>query len=73
MWHAHAAASRGQQHLPQRALRKLPRCAASLLMGCSSGRLAARGRRYEPSGPVLAYLIAGEGAAALLHRPYWCT
>ncbi|CAL8470074.1 g9616 [Coccomyxa elongata] len=48
----------GQQHLPGRALRRLPRCAASLLMGCSSGRLTRTGT-YAPSGPVLAYLLAG--------------
>lgn len=48
----------GQQHLPPRVLRRLPRCAASLLMGCSSGRLSRAGT-YDPSGPVLAYLLAG--------------
>lgn len=47
-----------QQHLPGRALRRLPRCAASLLFGCSSGRLSCAGA-YEPTGPVLAYLQAG--------------
>lgn len=48
----------GQQHLPGRVLRRLPRCAASLLMGCSSGRLTRTGT-YAHSGPVLAYLLAG--------------
>lgn len=57
----------GQQHIQRRSLQRLPRCAAALLMGCSSGRLAAPagnapslGRSPpEPTGPVLAYLIAG--------------
>ncbi|KAK9808987.1 hypothetical protein WJX72_007397 [[Myrmecia] bisecta] len=52
----------GEQYLPSRALRRLPACAAGLLMGCSSGRLAQHGR-YEPGGPVLAYLLAGCPAA----------
>ena len=46
------------QYIPQRALQGLPCCAAAFLMGCSSGRLAARGR-YECHGPILAYLQAG--------------
>ena len=49
----------GQQHLPGRTLRRQRACAASLLMGCSSGRLARSGQHYEPSGPILAYLLAG--------------
>jgi separase len=49
----------GEQYLPPRALRRLPVCAAALLMGCSSGRLRPAGN-YEPSGTVLAYLSAGE-------------
>ncbi len=48
----------GEQCLGARALRRLPACAAALLMGCSSGRLAPAGA-YEPAGPVLAYLLAG--------------
>lgn len=52
----------GEQYLPPSRLRALPCCASALLMGCSSGRL--RGRRlYEPSGAVLAYLLAGCPAA----------
>lgn len=42
----------------RRALARLPRCAAALLMGCSSGRLRDHGA-YDPSGTVLAYLLAG--------------
>jgi Peptidase family C50 len=45
----------------RRALARLPRCAAALLMGCSSGRLRGHGA-YDPSGTVLAYLLAGEQA-----------
>lgn len=47
-----------QQYLPQSALRGLTACAASLLMGCSSGRLRPAGE-YEPHGPVWDYLMAG--------------
>ena len=49
----------GVQYLPQRSLQCLPSCAAAFLMGCSSGRLAARGR-YECHGPILTYLQAGQ-------------
>ena len=48
----------GEQYLPAQALRRLPACAAALLMGCSSGRLALSGD-YDACGPVLAYLLAG--------------
>lgn len=48
----------GDQYLSARALRRLPQCASALLMGCSSGSLSSAGC-YEPSGPVLAYLMAG--------------
>ena len=53
----------GEQYIPAARLRGLPRCAASLLMGCSSGRLRGHGFYYEPSGVVLAYLLAGCPAA----------
>jgi hypothetical protein len=52
----------GEQYIPTAKLRGLPRCAASLLMGCSSGRLRGGGKQqyyYEPTGVVLAYLLAG--------------
>ena len=49
----------GVQYIPQRSLQGLPSCAAAFLMGCSSGRLAAKGR-YECHGPILAYLQAGQ-------------
>lgn len=48
----------GGQYLRPKHLRRLPRCAAALIMGCSSGRLSPRGM-YEPSGVPLAYLMAG--------------
>ncbi|KXZ45338.1 hypothetical protein GPECTOR_56g435 [Gonium pectorale] len=48
----------GEQFLPSPALRKLQRCAACVLMGCSSGRLRLHGA-YDPSGAAVAYLLAG--------------
>ncbi|MCO5594401.1 hypothetical protein L7F22_048431 [Adiantum nelumboides] len=48
----------GDQYLPERRMRKMDRCAAALLMGCSSGRLSPRGD-YEPVGVPLWYLMAG--------------
>jgi separase len=63
LYFGHGAA---QQYLSRPALRGLERCAASLLMGCSSGRLRAAGV-YEPHGPVWDYLMAGEP------RQYDCT
>ena len=45
-----------------RALRRMPCCSSALLMGCSSGSLSRAGQ-YEPSGPVLAYLMAGADAS----------
>ena len=59
----------GEQYIPLPRLRALPRCSATLLMGCSSGRLRGGpgdGRSwtyYEPSGVVLAYVLAGCPAA----------
>eukprot|EP00887_Chlorella_sp_A99_P003555 scaffold7.g3555.t1 len=63
----------GDQYIPPSRLRALDRCAAALLMGCSSGRLhgagggtagaAAPRLHYDPAGPVLAYLLAGCPAA----------
>jgi separase len=48
----------GEQYVPLAALKRLARCAGALLMGCSSGRLRQAGL-YEPSGPILGYLMAG--------------
>lgn len=50
----------GEQYLPRCPWQGLERCAASLLMGCSSGRLRPAGA-YEAHGPVWDYLMAGEG------------
>ncbi|KAG2444696.1 hypothetical protein HXX76_001440 [Chlamydomonas incerta] len=51
----------GEQFLPLPALRKLQRCAAAVLMGCSSGRLRLHGA-YDPAGAVVAYTLAGSPA-----------
>eukprot|EP00198_Chlamydomonas_reinhardtii_P000240 XP_001689575.1 separase, cell cycle protease [Chlamydomonas reinhardtii] len=51
----------GEQYLPLPALRKLQRCAAAVLMGCSSGRLRLHGA-YDPAGAVVAYAVAGSPA-----------
>ena len=51
-----------EQYVPLPTLRRLRRCAGSLLMGCSSGRLRANGG-YEPAGAIWAYLLAGCPAA----------
>ncbi len=48
----------GDQYLPSQQLRRLHSSCACLLAGCSSGRLDPRGL-YSPSGPILAYLLAG--------------
>lgn len=49
----------GEQYVPLAALKRLDRCAGSLLMGCSSGRLKQAGV-FEPSGAIWGYLTAGE-------------
>lgn len=49
----------GEQYVPLAALKRLDRCAGSLLMGCSSGRLKQAGL-YEPSGAIWGYLMAGD-------------
>lgn len=48
----------GEQYLPLAAMRRLTSSAASLLMGCSSGRLRQLGS-YDPAGAVIGYLLAG--------------
>ena len=47
----------GGAYMPPDELRRLPRCAATLLMGCSSGALKPHGR-FAPTGMALAYLHA---------------
>lgn len=59
----------GQQYISAARLRALDRCSAALLMGCSSGQLRAQAA-YEPSGGVLAYLLAGQACVrAVVCRP----
>ncbi|PIA27888.1 hypothetical protein AQUCO_07400015v1, partial [Aquilegia coerulea] len=51
----------GEQYIPGREIQKLDNCAATLLMGCSSGCLLFMGS-YNPQGVVLSYLLAGSPA-----------
>ncbi|KAJ8471851.1 hypothetical protein OPV22_026194 [Ensete ventricosum] len=48
----------GTQYIPEKEVQKLHQCAATLLMGCSSGSLLHRGC-YAPQGAPLSYLFAG--------------
>lgn len=48
----------GAQYIPRHEIHKLDTCAASLLMGCSSGSLTLNGY-YVPQGIPLSYLKAG--------------
>eukprot|EP01105_Mastigella_eilhardi_P003936 TRINITY_DN1517_c1_g2_i2.p1 TRINITY_DN1517_c1_g2~~TRINITY_DN1517_c1_g2_i2.p1 ORF type:complete len:381 (+),score=101.23 TRINITY_DN1517_c1_g2_i2:664-1806(+) len=48
----------GEQYLAGSAVQQLRRCGVALLMGCSSGSLAAQGD-FEPTGMPLHYIIAG--------------
>ncbi|MEW5310993.1 MAG: hypothetical protein WDW38_002743 [Sanguina aurantia] len=47
-----------EHSLPLAAMRRLHRCSANVLMGCSSGRLRQQGQ-YEPAGAVMGYIAAG--------------
>ncbi|PIA65622.1 hypothetical protein AQUCO_00100851v1 [Aquilegia coerulea] len=49
------------QYIPESEIAKLHDCAATLLMGCSSGSLKILGS-YNPRGVVLSYLLAGSPA-----------
>ncbi|KAI3912246.1 hypothetical protein MKW98_012057 [Papaver atlanticum] len=51
----------GAQYIPSYEIQKLDKCAATLLMGCSSGCLSLKGC-YNPQGAVLSYLLAGSPA-----------
>ncbi|KAI3976405.1 hypothetical protein MKX01_038704 [Papaver californicum] len=51
----------GAQYIPSYKIRKLDKCAATLLMGCSSGCLSLKGR-YNPQGAVISYLLVGSPA-----------
>ncbi|PON60261.1 Peptidase C50, separase [Parasponia andersonii] len=48
----------GAQYIPRHEIQKLENCAATLLMGCSSGSLTLNGC-YVPHGTPLSYLLAG--------------
>jgi separase len=48
----------GAQYIPRHEIQKLENCAATLLMGCSSGSLTLNGC-YIPQGTPLSYLLAG--------------
>ncbi|KZV21176.1 separase-like [Dorcoceras hygrometricum] len=48
----------GTQYIPGHVIQKLNSCAASLLLGCSSGSLHLKGS-YVPQGAPISYLIAG--------------
>ncbi|KAL7595966.1 hypothetical protein Lser_V15G29776 [Lactuca serriola] len=48
----------GVQYIPGDEIQKLDGCAATLLMGCSSGSLSLNGS-YSPKGAPLYYLFAG--------------
>ncbi|KAJ7002733.1 separase [Populus alba x Populus x berolinensis] len=51
----------GAQYISQQEIQKLENCAATLLMGCSSGSLSLNGC-YAPQGTALSYLLAGSPA-----------
>lgn len=51
----------GTQYIPGNLIQRLDHCAATLLMGCSSGSLLLRGH-YAPHGAPLSYLLAGAPA-----------
>lgn len=49
----------GSKYFPNDHLVKLDCRAAPILMGCSSGQLAASGRIVDPTGAPIYYLLAG--------------
>jgi separase len=48
----------GAQYIRAREIRKLKKCAVTILMGCSSGSLVEAGE-FEPYGPPINYMHAG--------------
>ncbi|QSL64527.1 hypothetical protein MERGE_001828 [Pneumocystis wakefieldiae] len=48
----------GEQYIRKNTVKRLPRCAVSFLMGCSSGLLKDMGD-FEPIGMAISYLLAG--------------
>ncbi|CCU80328.1 separin [Blumeria hordei DH14] len=51
----------GSQYIRAREIKKLPSCAVTVLMGCSSGALVETGE-FEPYGPPMNYVHAGSHA-----------
>lgn len=51
----------GEEYIRRDDIQKLEKCAAGLLMGCSSGSLTLHGS-YGPDGIPLSYLLAGSPA-----------
>ncbi|KAK6355302.1 hypothetical protein TWF696_004412 [Orbilia brochopaga] len=54
----------GSQYIRARAVKKLNKCAVSLLMGCSSGKLTDAGE-FEPFGMPLNYIQGGSPAVVV--------
>jgi separase len=48
----------GERFIARDVVERLPRCAAVLLMGCSSGRMHLHGE-FEPTGMCASFLAAG--------------
>lgn len=52
----------GMQYMPENEVRKLDKCGATLLMGCSSGSLNYKGNDFAPQGAPISYIFAGSPA-----------
>ena len=48
----------GAQYIRSKAIKRLNKCAVTILMGCSSGALTEAGE-FEPFGPPIDYMLAG--------------
>ena len=48
----------GAQYIRSKAIKRLRKCAVTMLMGCSSGALTEAGE-FEPYGPPIDYMLAG--------------
>ena len=51
----------GEQYIKSTQIKRLPRCALTMLFGCSSGKLREQGD-FEPCGTPVTYLLAGTPA-----------
>ena len=51
----------GAQYIRSRPIKRLDKCAVTMLMGCSSGALTEAGE-FEPYGPPISYMHAGAPA-----------